>query len=121
MKTRVGVGIVLQRLLSSQQLVVVRMPETGVAAASEQVFIGDVLHQVDNVPTSGRSLEDVVRMLQGLPGTPVVLMLQSTTRQKEALAGIESFTSLFKQTLRHKQVHKHAIARNSAPYLSHAR
>jgi C-terminal processing protease CtpA/Prc len=85
MKTRVGVGIVLQRLLSSQQLVVVRMPETGVAAASEQVFIGDVLHQVDNVPTSGRSLEDVVRMLQGLPGTPVVLMLQSTTRQKEAL------------------------------------
>jgi hypothetical protein len=118
MKTRVGVGIVLQRLLSSQQLVVVRMPETGVAAASEQVFIGDVLHQVDNVPTSGRSLEDVVRMLQGLPGTPVVLMLQSTTRQKEALQASSHshlFSSRRSDTNRSTNMPSHVTLRRIYP------
>jgi len=77
--------MILQRLLSSSQLLVVGMPESGVSAESGQVFIGDVLHQIDNVPTSGKSLEDIVKMIQGLPGTAVVLMLQSTTRQKEAM------------------------------------
>jgi len=102
-RTRVGVGMILQRLLSSGQMLVVGMPESGVSAESGQVFIGDVLHQIDNVPTSGKSLEDVDKMIQGLPGTAVVLMLQSTTRQKEAMEAA-SHTNLY--SFRHSDTNK---------------
>jgi len=117
-KARVGVGVVLQRLLSSQQLIIVAMPESGVAKASEQVFIGDVLHQVDNVPTSGRSVEDVVKMLQGWPGTPVVLMLQSTTRQREALQASNHsniFSSRRSDTNRSTRMPSHVTLRRIYP------
>ena len=57
--------------------------EGRVAADSGQIFVGDILHQVDNVPTKGKGLDEIVKMLQGSRHSPVVLMLQSTRGPEE--------------------------------------
>jgi C-terminal processing protease CtpA/Prc len=79
----VGIGIILQQLEPSGQVMVLAVPEGGTAAESGQVFIGDIIHQIDNVPTSGKSINQVMRMMEGPVDTPIVLMLQSTTRRKQ--------------------------------------
>ena len=84
-KAIVGIGLILQRLLASGQLMVIGIPEGGASAATGQVFIGDIIHQIDNVPVAGKDMKQVMKMMEGVPNTPVVLMVQGTTQQPELL------------------------------------
>ncbi|KAJ1495851.1 hypothetical protein T484DRAFT_1760732, partial [Baffinella frigidus] len=63
---------------------VVATGEGGAAAESGQVGVGDVLHEINNESVRGAEMPHVIQLLQGDVGSAVILLLQSTTIQKEA-------------------------------------
>ena len=74
----VGVGISFQAARSTNHIVVVSIAPGSSAEASGQVFVGDIIHRINNVSVQGKRIPAVVSMIKGQPGTNVVMELQSS-------------------------------------------
>ena len=74
----VGVGISFQAARSTNHIVVVSIAPGSSAEASGQVFVGDIIHRINNNSVQGKRIPALVSMIKGPPGTSVVLELQSS-------------------------------------------
>ena len=82
-----GVGISFQAIRTSGHMLVTGLVAGGSADASGEVTAGDVIHLVNNVLVAHKRIPDVVAMIKGSAGTPVVLELQATHYANHDLAG----------------------------------
>lgn len=72
-----GVGLVLSQ---EEGLAVIREVFPGTPAGQAGLRPGDIIVAVDGVPVRGLSLDEVVRLIRGLPGTGVKLEVQREGR-----------------------------------------
>lgn len=82
-----GVGISFQAIRLTGQMMVTALVPGGSADSSGMVVAGDVIHLVNNASVTSKRIPDVVAMIKGPPGTPVVLELQTTCFTNKDLAG----------------------------------
>lgn len=70
-----GIGLELAENKKTKALTVVA-PIEGTPAFKAGILPNDVIVQIDAQPTQGMNINDAVKRIQGIVGTPVVLMIQ---------------------------------------------
>jgi hypothetical protein len=90
----VGVGISFQATRNSNHIVVVSVAPGSSAEASGQVFVGDIIHRINDISVQGKRIPAVVSMIKGPPGTSVVMELQSSDAQPPTVMAGSLYSSL---------------------------
>jgi carboxyl-terminal processing protease len=71
-----GIGVRIRFTGEPPQLVVVGAPDPGTPAARADVRAGDRILAIDDRPTDGMTMSDVLHAMRGEPGEPVRLSIQ---------------------------------------------
>lgn len=71
-----GIGVRIRIAGEPPQLTIAGPPESGTPAARANLLSGDDILAIDDRSTDGMSMADVLRLMRGVPGTPIRLTIR---------------------------------------------
>jgi len=77
-----GIGVRIGFTGKERRLAVVAPPDPGTPAARAKLRLGDFITTIDDQPTSGIDMTEVLRLVRGKPNTPVRLTIERSSDPK---------------------------------------